>query len=56
MKEFNFDLFKSFGMSNPMAISIGYNLFDSLKHPVDHFTFKTYDIKSENESENEEKE
>jgi hypothetical protein len=45
-KEFNFDLFKSFGMSNPMTLSIGYNLFDSFKHPVDRFAFKTFEIKS----------
>lgn len=48
-KEFNFDLFKSFGMSNPMTLSIGYNLFDSFKHPVDQFAFKHFEIKSEDE-------
>lgn len=39
-KDFNFDLFKSFGMANPMTLSIGYNLFDSFKHPVDRFDLK----------------
>jgi hypothetical protein len=33
-REFNFDLFKSFGVDNPMKLSIGYNLFDSMKHPL----------------------
>lgn len=34
-----------------MTLSIGYNLFDSLKNPIDRFTFKTFEIKSEDEEE-----
>jgi hypothetical protein len=45
-KDFNFDLFKSFGMANPMTLSIGYNLFDSLKHSVDRF--KNTELKNKN--------
>lgn len=33
-------------MANPMTLSIGFNLFDSLKNPIDRFAFKTYEIKS----------
>ena len=37
-------------MSNPMTLSIGYNLFDSLKHPIKlhNFVIKDEDLMKEN--------
>jgi hypothetical protein len=33
-RDFNFDLFNSFGMTNPMKLSVGFSLFDSIKNPM----------------------
>lgn len=32
-----------------MTLSIGYNLFDSFKYPIDRFTFKTFEVKNEDD-------